>query len=127
MRPRASITDETRRIVRHLASLGLSHEDIAITVRVSRRTLERRCAADLEAGRAQMRGRLHKIQWTLAEKSPTMAIWLGKQYLGQRDVPLPADQQGAVIEYVHRVITTTATDSSNRNPALGAPATVRTE
>lgn len=28
---------------------------------------------------------LRRSQWQLAEKSATMAIWLGKQYLGQRD------------------------------------------
>ena len=25
------------------------------------------------------------MQFKLAEKNPTMAIWLGKQYLGQKD------------------------------------------
>lgn len=38
---------------------------------------------------AQKRGNgkisLRRSQWKLAEKSATMAIWLGKQYLGQRD------------------------------------------
>lgn len=29
---------------------------------------------------------LRRTQWRLAEKNPTMAIWLGKQYLGQRDI-----------------------------------------
>ena len=28
---------------------------------------------------------LRRTQWKLAEKNPTMAIWLGKQYLGQTD------------------------------------------
>ena len=28
---------------------------------------------------------LRRMQWELAKKSATMAIWLGKQYLGQRD------------------------------------------
>ena len=28
---------------------------------------------------------LRRMQWQLAEKNPTMAIFLGKQYLGQRD------------------------------------------
>ena len=28
---------------------------------------------------------LRRNQWRLAEKSATMAIWLGKQYLGQKD------------------------------------------
>lgn len=38
---------------------------------------------------AQKRGlgktSLRRSQWRLAEKNATMAIWLGKQYLGQRD------------------------------------------
>lgn len=29
---------------------------------------------------------LRRKQWKLADRSATMAIWLGKQYLGQRDV-----------------------------------------
>lgn len=28
---------------------------------------------------------LRRTQWKLAEKNPTMAIWLGKQYLNQTD------------------------------------------
>ena len=28
---------------------------------------------------------LRRNQWRLAEKNATMAIWLGKQYLGQKD------------------------------------------
>ena len=37
---------------------------------------------------------LRRSQWRLAEKNASMAIWLGKQYLGQRDVVdlgLPTD------------------------------------
>lgn len=29
---------------------------------------------------------LRRMQWKLAERNTTMAIWLGKQYLGQRDI-----------------------------------------
>lgn len=29
---------------------------------------------------------LRRAQFKIAEKNPTMAIWLGKQYLGQRDI-----------------------------------------
>ena len=28
---------------------------------------------------------LRRIQYKLAEKNATMALWLGKQYLGQKD------------------------------------------
>jgi len=127
-RPKKHIDEDTLKQIKILASLGLSNEDIATVTGLARRTMERRAGVVLAEGRAQMRARLHRIQWDLAAKSPTMAIWLGKQYLGQRDVPLSTDQQGAVIEYVHRVITTTATtDTPSRNPALGASADVRTE
>lgn len=29
---------------------------------------------------------LRRMQWNLAEKNPSMAIFLGKQYLGQKDI-----------------------------------------
>lgn len=32
---------------------------------------------------------LRRLQFKHAEKSASMAIWLGKQYLGQRDTPEP--------------------------------------
>ena len=31
---------------------------------------------------------LRRYQWELAKTNTTMAIWLGKQYLGQKDQPL---------------------------------------
>lgn len=40
---------------------------------------------------AQKRGTgkisLRRLQWKHAEKSPSMCIWLGKQYLGQKERP----------------------------------------
>ena len=35
--------------------------------------------------RQKGRASLRRLQFRLAEKSATMAIWLGKQYLGQKD------------------------------------------
>ena len=37
----------------------------------------------LKRGKGQIS--LRRTQWKLAEKNPTMAIWLGKQYLNQKD------------------------------------------
>ena len=46
---------------------------------------------------AQKRGlgkiSLRRQQWRLAEKNANMAIWLGKQYLGQKDVPANLEQE----------------------------------
>lgn len=103
--PKVTITDKQRKQIRQLAALGLSDSDIATVVDLARVTMERRCRAELERGRAEMRQRLHRIQWTMAAKSAAMAIWLGKQYLGQRDIPLAPEAEGAVIEYVHRIVT----------------------
>ena len=45
---------------------------------------------------AQKRGTgkiaLRRLQFRLAEKSASMAIWLGKQWLGQSDDPEPEDK-----------------------------------
>lgn len=38
---------------------------------------------DIKKGKGKIS--LRRMQWQQAEKNPTMAIWLGKQYLGQRD------------------------------------------
>lgn len=37
----------------------------------------------LENGKQDLR----RKQWRLADRSAAMAIWLGKQYLGQKDIP----------------------------------------
>ena len=48
---------------------------------------------------------LRRTQWDMAKKNPTMALWLGKQYLGQTDqqkidttheikMPLGTDEDG---------------------------------
>ena len=38
-----------------------------------------------DEGASEGRASLRRIQWMQAQKSPAMAIWLGKQWLGQRD------------------------------------------
>lgn len=45
-------------------------------------------AAKSQGGRISIR----RAQFELAKKSPAMAIWLGKQYLGQSDAPHDGSQ-----------------------------------
>ena len=72
-----------------LASVQCTQEEIASVLEISVRTLQR----DDEFCRIYKKGRengkisLRRMQWRHAEKSASMSIWLGKQYLGQRDVP----------------------------------------
>lgn len=47
---------------------------------------------------------LRRIQWRHAEKSAVMAIFLGKQYLGQRDVPLDDDAGRNAIEKLDNIL-----------------------
>lgn len=53
--------------------------------RWSKRTYGASFADVFKQKRGNGRISLRRSQWKLAEKSATMAIWLGKQYLNQRD------------------------------------------
>lgn len=70
-----------------LAHIMCTQEEIATMFDCDVRTLQR----DEEFCRVFKKGKengkmsLRRTQFKLAEKNPTMAIWLGKQYLGQRD------------------------------------------
>lgn len=50
-----------------------------------KRTYKKRFSEVFAQKRGSGKISLRRSQWKLAEKSATMAIWLGKQYLGQRD------------------------------------------
>lgn len=73
--------------VEKLANIQCTQEEIANFLGLSVRTLQR----DEEFCRIYKKGQdngkmsLRRMQYKLAEKNPTMAIWLGKQYLKQRD------------------------------------------
>lgn len=41
---------------------------------------------------------LRRMQWQLAEKNPSMAIFLGKNYLGQRDVVVNENKELPKVE-----------------------------
>lgn len=82
-RPLANIDPEQ---VRLLAGVGCPVEEIAFHLGCDKRTLERRFAALIEKGRADIRSSLRRKQVELAMKGDrTMLVWLGKQLLGQRD------------------------------------------
>lgn len=84
-RPKFKIDYDT---VEKLAHIMCTQEEIATFVGCDVRTLQR----DEEFCRIYKKGKengkmsLRRTQWKLAEKSVPMAIFLGKQYLGQKDV-----------------------------------------
>lgn len=74
-------------LVEKLAQIQCTQKEIASVLGMSERTLQKDekfmevfndCK---EKGKASLR----RIQWRHAEKSASMAMFLGKQYLGQRD------------------------------------------
>ena len=74
--------------VEKLASIQCTQEEIANFLDLSVRTLQR----DEEFCRLYKKGQdngkmsLRRYQFKLAEKNTSMAIFLGKQYLGQKDI-----------------------------------------
>lgn len=84
-RPKIKIDYAT---VEKLANIQCTQEEIANFLDISVRTLQR----DGEFCRIYKKGQdngkmsLRRYQYKLAEKNTAMAIWLGKQYLGQKDV-----------------------------------------
>lgn len=79
----------------NLCGLQCTKEEICSFFEVTDKTLERWCKRTYKAGFSevfrQKRGKgkisLRRAQFRLAEKNANMAIFLGKQYLGQRDQP----------------------------------------
>ena len=74
--------------VEKLANIQCTQEEIASFLGVSSRTLLRdeKFKELFSKGRENGKMSLRRIQWKHAEKSVPMAIWLGKQYLGQKDI-----------------------------------------
>ncbi len=76
-----------------LCGLQCTEEEIADFLDVSADTIERWCLREYHKKFAEIFAEkkalgkisLRRMQWTLAEKSPAMAIFLGKNYLKQRD------------------------------------------
>lgn len=76
-----------------LCNLQCTLEEIAGFFKCSSDTIERWCERTYETNFAEVYKKhsqngkisLRRLQFKLAERNPSMAIWLGKQYLNQRD------------------------------------------
>lgn len=93
------------KLVERLAAIGCTDREIAVTLEVSENFLRRRCREALDRGRARLKKSLRRKQLELARKGNVpMLIWLGKQYLGQRDRQDVA-HSGEELKIVERIIT----------------------
>jgi len=77
-----------RDLVYKLSCIQCTTEEIAEVVGTSVETLKKRFGKLLDAGKQKGRQSLRRAQWERAINGDTrMQIFLGKQYLGQKDTP----------------------------------------
>lgn len=77
-----------------LCSIQCTLREIAAYFRVSEDTIQRFCKREFkmtfteafDTFSADGKISLRRTQFRMAEHNPSMAIWLGKQFLGQRDM-----------------------------------------
>jgi hypothetical protein len=74
-----------------LATCFCTNEEIAARLNCSSDTLTRRYAEPIKQGRDAAKASLRTYQFQMAKTNPAMAIWLGKQYLGQREPKIEID------------------------------------
>lgn len=82
-RPKKEVDIE---LLEKLASIQCTNDEICSIIKIDERTLQRRFADVIKLGREQGKASLRRLQWEAAKKGNTaILIWLGKQYLGQKD------------------------------------------
>ena len=89
-RPMKRLNDVGADIVRKLAAVMCTEEEIACVLDVTVEVLHNRLnnSTFLECykkGKEEGKASLRRTQFELAKKNAAMAIWLGKQYLDQKD------------------------------------------
>ena len=90
-RPKKEINKE---MFEQMCGIQCTKDEICSIFNIDEKTLTRWCKDVYNMGFSDIYKKksqiglmsLRRIQFKLAEKNTTMAIWLGKQYLGQKDV-----------------------------------------
>lgn len=114
-RPKKEIDYTT---VEKLANIQCTQDEIASFLGISTRTLQRdeQFMELFNRGRENGKMSLRRMQWKHAEKSVPMAIWLGKQYLGQRDkVEYTDDGMKAINDNINNIANLLNNPKPNRN------------
>ena len=114
-RPKKEIDYTT---VEKLANIQCTQDEIASFLGISTRTLQRdeQFMELFNRGRENGKMSLRRIQWKHAEKSVPMAIWLGKQYLGQRDkVEYTDDGMKSINENINNIANVLNNPKPNRS------------
>lgn len=91
-----------------LCAMLATEEEIAGFFDCSVDTIERWCKRTYKVGFAEIykthsaKGKIsiRRNQLKLSEKYPAMAIWLGKQYLGQRETPMEVEHTVSPVDQI---------------------------
>jgi len=92
--------------VAQLAGMLCTSDEIAAVLDCSKDTLEKRFSAIMKKGRECGKVSLKRAQFVSAirDKNITMQIWLGKQYLHQRNDPISDENcKGQIMEWIERM------------------------
>ena len=100
-RPKLKLNATGIKVIEALASVQCTHEEIAACLGTSKNTLyakhnEEAFFTASKKGSEQGKMSLRRMQFELAKSSATMAIFLGKQMLGQKDHPEEESEDGNV-------------------------------
>ena len=113
-RPMKKLTEAGKNIIKNLAAIMCTEEEIASVLETTVEVLHNRENGEafselMKNGKEEGKASLRRAQFKLAERNPSMAIWLGKQYLGQKDsetsLTLSARDEGREVmkEYLEEV------------------------
>lgn len=119
-RPRKEINQKQ---FESLCAIQCTEEEICAVLGVSDKTLDKWCHKTYKQSfsvvfrekRQGGKASLRRNQWKQAEHNPTMAIWLGKQYLGQKDKPEEDDRIDAMAKNMETLIDRMMATVPNRN------------
>jgi hypothetical protein len=99
-KPKLDYSEQLLEQLRALGGIQATVEEAAAVLRVSERTLQNFFVAHPDAKEAHEDGKrnglasLRRKQFEMAGRNAAMSIWLGKQYLGQRE-PVQQIETGA--------------------------------
>lgn len=102
-RPKRKLNKMGLEVVEKLSSFMCTEEEIAAFMDVSVELLHNdeniACFTEcVKKGRKKGKASLRSNQFRLSRTNATMAIWLGKQYLGQKDDPVLEEQDDPITE-----------------------------
>jgi hypothetical protein len=101
-RPKLVLNDLGKEIITKLAGVMATEEEIAGFLDVTVETLHSKSNYNIflecyKKGQKLGKISLRQAQFKLAQKNPAMAIWLGKQHLGQKEIPETTDEDDVII------------------------------